>query len=166
MKLIGILVTVCLLPMVFGCSCGEPDYSTPLESLCMDYHSQWSSDVFAGRVINASCNCVPSYNHDPYFGSSTNIACLSSDISEYFTTEIVSRAECDDVIDTYGVVSCDVILNKFKPTGRFQLTKQHNFYYWHVQSVLMKGKCSWTVLHCALQLVQIRMWLLLVQEYV
>ena len=165
MKLISILVTMCLLPTVFGCTCGyDPDLYTPLELLCMGY--QVTSDVFTGRVINASCNCVPSYNHDPYFGSSTNIECLSSDISEYFTTEIVSRAECDDFIDTYGVLSCDTVLNKFKPTGRFQLTKQHNFYYWHVQSVLMKDKCSWTVLHCALQLVQIRMWLLLVQECV
>ena len=165
MKLIGILVTICLLPTVFGCSCSyDPDLYTPLELLCMDY--QVTSDVFAGRVINASCNCVPSYNHYPYADSSTNISCLSSDISEYFTTEIVSRAECDDGIDTYGVLSCDVVLNKFKPTGRFQLTKQHNFYNCHVQSVLMKGKCSWTVLHCVLQLVQIRMWLLLVQKYV
>ena len=30
----------------------------------------------------------------------------------------------------------------------------------------MKDKCSWTVLHCALQLVQIRMWLLLVHARV
>ena len=162
-KLIDILVTICLFPMVFGCSCVYPPlYSTPLESLCMDY--QWSSDVFAGRVINASCNCIPPHNDSSY--GPANISCLSSDISEYFTTEVVSGATCDAGIRTFGVLSCDMILNKFTPTGRFQLTKQHNVYYWHVQSALMKDKCSWTVLHCVLQLVQIRMWLLLVQEYV
>ena len=156
-----VTIAVCLLPAVFGCSCVyPPKYSTVIESLCEDY--QWSSDVFAARVINASCNCIPPYNNSSY--GPANISCLSS--SEYFTTEVVSGATCDAGIQTYGILSCDMILNKFKPIGRFQLTQQRNVYYWHVQSVLMKDKCSWTVLHCALQLVQIRMWLLLVQEYV
>ena len=111
-----LLVATCLLlPTVFGCSCvSPPEYSTPLESLCRDY--QWSSDVFAGRVISASCNCIPSLNDSSY--GQANISCLSGNISEYFTTAVVAGATCDDGIQPYGIVSCDMILNSFKPTGK------------------------------------------------
>ena len=115
MKLIDILVVTCLLPMVFGCSCSLSSQLSPLESLCRDY--QWSSDVFAARMINASCNCIPPYNNSSY--GPANISCLSSDISEYFTTEVVSGATCDAGIEMNGILSCDMILNKFKPIGRF-----------------------------------------------
>ena len=58
MQLRIVLVVVCLLPTVFGCGCPPPPGQ--LESLCNDY--QWSDDVFAGRVINSSCNCIPPPN--------------------------------------------------------------------------------------------------------
>ena len=114
-KLRGVLVIVCLLPVAFGCSCPyPPGYSTPLGSLCNDY--EWSSDVFVGRVINASCNCIPPRNDSSY--GPANISCLAGDISEYFTTEVVAGSTCDDDIP-YGILSCDVVLNKFRPTGKF-----------------------------------------------
>ena len=83
----------------------------------MDY--QRSPDVFAARVINASCNCLPPQYNDsssdnPY--GPANISCLSS--SEYFTTEVVSGATCDAGIQPYGILlSCDMIPSKFTPTG-------------------------------------------------
>ena len=110
-NLSNVLVAMCLLPAVFGCSCSWPlPYSTPLESLCMDY--QRSSDVFTARVINASCKCAPSYYGQP------DVACVSSDVSEYFTTKIVLGWDvCADFL-LFGASSCDLILNKFKPIGR------------------------------------------------
>ena len=117
MKLREVLVVVCLLlPTVLGCSCPyPPGYSTPLGSLCNDY--QWSSDVFAGRVINASCNCIPPLNDTSY--GPANISCLSGDVIEYFTTEVVAGATCDAGIFPYGLISCDMVLNKFQPIGKF-----------------------------------------------
>ena len=114
------LIAVCLLlPTVFGCSCVyPPEYSTPLESLCRDY--QWSSDVFAGRVINASCNCIPPRNDSSY--GQANISCLSGNISEYFTSAIVVGATCNASIQVpYGILSCDRVLNQFKPIGRLAI---------------------------------------------
>ena len=117
MKLREVLVVVCLLlPTVLGCSCPyPPGYSTPLGSLCNNY--QWSSDVFAGRVINASCNCIPPLNDTSY--GPANISCLSGDVIEYFTTEVVAGATCDAGIFPYGLISCDMVLNKFQPIGKF-----------------------------------------------
>ena len=111
-----LLLAICLfLPTVFGCSCiYPPEYSTSLESLCGDF--QWSDDVFAGRVISASCNCIPSLNDSSY--GQANISCLSSTIAEYFTSEIVAGATCDAGFRGYGILSCDRLLNSFKPTGK------------------------------------------------
>ena len=111
-----ILAVICLLPTVLGCSCFfPPEYSTPLESLCNDYER--SVDVFVGRVINASCNCVPSQN-DSFYGSA-DILCLSGNISEYYTSEVVAGATCNvSDITFYGLQTCNAILNKFNPTGK------------------------------------------------
>ena len=109
------MMAMCLLPTVFGCSCFyPPEYSTRLESLCGDY--QHSSDVFAGRLISASCNCVPPRNDSSY--GQGDIACLSANVSsDYFTTEVVSAAAC-----SAGIYwSCDTILNRFKPIGMCNL---------------------------------------------
>ena len=82
--------------------------------ICRDY--QWSSDVFAGRVISASCNCIPPLNDSSY--GQANISCLSGNgISEYFTSAVVAGATCDASIQMYGILSCDRVLNKFKPIG-------------------------------------------------
>ena len=115
-----LLVALCLLPTVFGCSCVyPPEYSTPLESLCRDY--QWSTNVFTARVINASCNCIPPRNDSSY--GPADVTCLSGTISdsEYFTSEIVAGATCNASISLYGV-SCNSILNKFKPTGKLSFS--------------------------------------------
>ena len=90
-------------------------FYSAIGSLCNDY--QWSSDVFAGRVINASCNCIPPLNDTSY--GPANISCLSGDVIEYFTTEVVAGATCDAGIFPYGLISCDMVLNKFQPIGKF-----------------------------------------------
>ena len=111
----SIFIISLLLPTVFGCSCVfPPEYSTPLESLCRDY--QWSSDVFAGRVISASCNCIPPLNDSSY--GQANISCLSGNISEYFTSAVVAGATCDAGIQGFGILPCDRVLDRFKPIGR------------------------------------------------
>ena len=126
-----LLVAACLLlPTVFGCSCVyPPEYSTPLESLCRDY--QWSSDVFAGRVISASCNCIPPLNDSSY--GQADISCVWGNISEYFTSAVIAGATCDTDIQPYGILSCDRVLNRFKLTGRLYCSpyKQHNMYWWY-----------------------------------
>ena len=105
---------LCFLQTALGCSdpCVRPrQYSTPLESVCIDY--QWSRRVFAGRLINASCNCIPSVP--------TRVACLSGNVLEdQFTSKVVAEATCDDInIPRFlGPLSCKMILEKFKPIGR------------------------------------------------
>ena len=114
------IIVICLtfLPAtVFGCSCAfPPEYSTPLESLCRDY--QWSSDVFAGRVISASCNCIPPLNDSSQYGQA-NISCLSGNVSEeYFTSAVVAGATCDAFFPSFGILSCDRVSDRFKPIGK------------------------------------------------
>ena len=113
--LVAIQVIWLLLPMVLGCTCPDPNYSTQLESLCLDY--QASSDVFAVRVINASCNCIPSLNDSSY--GQAAISCLSGRFSEYFTSEIVAGATCG--YEGFGILSCDSVLSKFRAFGRCKI---------------------------------------------
>ena len=155
---------LCFLQTVLGCSCFfPPHYSTPLESVCIDY--QWSSRVFAGRVINASCNCIPSVP--------TRVACLSGNVSEnQFTSRVVAEATCDGggIFPFFGPRSCKTILDKFKPIGRLRYILYIYVAALYtspcIQIALMKDKCLWTVLHCVLQRAQTWAWLLLVQEFV
>ena len=146
-----VLVVVCLLPTVFGCGCPPPPGS--IESLCNNY--QWSNDVFAGRVINASCNCIPPRNDNSY--GPADISCLSGEGTQYFTTEVVAGATCDSGW-WYALLSCDAVLNKFQPIGKFVVTYTVNtavMYLTRIQSARMKDKCLWIVFRCALRLVQI-----------
>ena len=114
--IVVILVVINFLPTAFGCSCAFPPvYSTPLESLCRDY--QWSPDVFAGRVISASCNCIPPVNDSSTYGQA-NISCVSGEKSDFFTSAVVAGTTCDASIQGFGTVSCDRVLERFKPIGR------------------------------------------------
>ena len=109
----SLLLLISLLPMVFGCSCVWPP-----ESLCSDYGR--STNVFTGRVINASCNCIPPRNDNSYRYGGADIACLSGDISgEHFSSEVVAGATCDVAgFQPYGPLPCNTILAKFKLIGK------------------------------------------------
>ena len=112
---IQLLLAICLLPTVFGCSCYFPPgvRFTSLQSMCRDYYR--SSNVYAGRVINASCTCISPVNNSSY-GQASSISCLSgSGLSEYFTSEI--EGTCVANFLPYGLLSCDRVLDKFQPTG-------------------------------------------------
>ena len=163
-RMVNLQLAICLLlPTVFGCSCVYPaEYSTPLESLCEDF--QWSDDVFAGRVISASCNCIPPLNDTSY--GQANISCLSSSISEYFTSEIVAGATCDAGFQGYGILSqsCDRLLNSFKPTGKF-LSVTFTIEMYVLWSVHMKAKCIWIVPRTVRRHAQARAWRLLASSH-
>jgi len=105
-------------PVVLGCSC-PPVSGVPLtrsESLCQDYNR--STNVLAVRVINASCNCVPSGSDQTFFHE--HISCVSSTLSAggHAITRVIAQSTCNITGDTlYGVSSCASIINNFEPSG-------------------------------------------------
>ena len=112
--LIAIQVICFLLPTVFGYNCEKPTYSTALESMCDDY--QASSDVFTVRVINASCNCIPSIKDISYGQAAISCLSASGGSSDYFTSEIVAGATCG--YQGSKILSCDRVLNMYKAFGK------------------------------------------------
>ena len=107
-------------PVILGCSC--PVSGVPLtrsELLCQDYNR--STNVLVVRVINASCNCVPSGSDQAaFFQDTTNISCVSSALSAggHAVTRVIAQSTCDITGDTlYGVSSCASIINNFEPSG-------------------------------------------------
>jgi len=112
---VGVLLLVCYPLMVLGCSCLPEQYS---QSACADY--QFSDDVFVARVINATCNCIPSVNSNTNgFQNIADISCTSASLTESgeFTNAILTQATCDAMDHVYGVLTCDTINGFFQPTG-------------------------------------------------
>jgi len=109
---------------VWGCSCTDESFTQSiLESLCQDYN--FSADVFVARVLNASCNCIPSVGHADFFQNVTDISCVTGALtSGQFTSEVVTRGSCDVGLDLYGVLSCDSIVSSFQPNGKTANARQ------------------------------------------
>ena len=115
----SILTLLWLLPilqlssvMVYGCSC--PRYPV---SLCDDYES--SSSVYAARVINATCSCIPDggyYDTNSgvsFYANTTNVSCVSAALySGEVVSETVVRTTCD-VYDSFYILPCKNILTNF-----------------------------------------------------
>ena len=97
--------------MVYGCSC--VDYPRPL---CGDYES--SNNVYAARVINATCSCIPDSSYDTnsgysFYANTTNVSCVSTTLhSGELVSETVVRTTCD-VYDSYNILPCANILADF-----------------------------------------------------
>ena len=103
------------LSMVYGCSCPE----WPV-ALCDNYET--SSNVYAARVINATCSCISEGYHDvnsgyAFHGNTTNISCVTAAIdSGELVSETVVRTEVRttcDVYDNYNILPCKNILINF-----------------------------------------------------
>ena len=109
--------------IVSGCSCVEESFTqSSLESLCQDY--DFSSNVFVARVLNASCNCVPSIGDADFFQNVTDISCVTGALtSGQFTSEVVIRGSCDVTSNLYGVLSCDSIMSSLQPNGKTSNTR-------------------------------------------
>ena len=116
--------------VVNGCSC--PD--SPL-SLCDDYRR--SASVYAARVINATCSCIPDVDYYDlnsgisFYAYTTNVSCVSAGRdSRGLFSETVVRASCD-VNDSYhGILPCKNVLTKFAGKLPFCFSmdgKYHNF---------------------------------------
>jgi len=119
------LVTFGLPVKVWGCSCTDDSFTQPiLESLCQDYN--FSANVFVARVLNASCNCIPSVvDGADFFQNVTDISCVTGALaSGQFTSGVVTRGSCDVGRDLYGVLSCDSIMSSLQPDGKTSNTKR------------------------------------------
>ena len=97
--------------MVYGCSC--PEYPLPL----CDYYES-IDNVYAARVINATCSCIPDSSYDTnsgysFYANTTNVSCVSTTLySGEIVSETVVRTTCD-VYDSYYILPCAIILADF-----------------------------------------------------
>ena len=87
------------------------------EPLCDNYGS--INDVYAARVINATCSCIPANSyHDTnsgysYYENTTNVSCVSAALdSGEVVSETVVRTTCD-VYDSFYILPCNNILADF-----------------------------------------------------
>ena len=96
--------------MVYGCSC----LRYPV-SLCDDYES--SSSVYAARVINATCNCVPDGGTNggySFYAYTNNVSCVSAALTDSgeVVSETVVRTTCN-VYRSFPGLPCKNILADF-----------------------------------------------------
>ena len=113
-KIISVLwlMVQCSSEVVDGCSC--PVGSPPL---CDYYRS--SADVYAVRVINGTCNCIPDvdyYNDElvAFYANTTNVSCVTAGRdSRGLVSETLVRASCDNYRRIYQILPCRNVLTKF-----------------------------------------------------